>query len=69
MTHHGSAAPHHSLKNCFLVWNLFELGVIVCSFYLFLNRILFHHDVCDIHGHFMAILIILNNTFRLFVTR
>ena len=52
---------------------LLVLIVIMCSFYHFLDRLLFHpdfhHDSCDYYLHFLAILFILNYTFRLSVTK
>ena len=49
------------------------LSVIICSFYCFIHRDLFHHDfqyhIGTINGIFMVILFILNHTFMLPLTK
>ena len=70
---HWSSAPHHSLQECFLVCAVPLLSVIMCSFYYFHDRVLFHndfhHETYDYYWDFVAILFNLNYTFRLCVTR
>ena len=69
---HWSAAARHSLQDCFGVFAVLVLSVILCSFLFFLGRILFHHDFhhdsCDYCWDFIVILFILNYTFWLPVT-
>ena len=46
-----SCTPSQSVR-LFFVCVVLVLSVIMCSFYLFLDRVLFHHDSCDYHWDF-----------------
>ena len=69
----GQLHPTTVYMTGFWVCVVLVLNVIRCSFYYFLDIILFHHDFyhdsCDCYWDFMAILYFLNYTFRLSVTK